>query len=110
MTTTKSNTVVHIDFANALGILSERPERYQTTRAVLAALKADGRMSVFDATSTQKIARAVDRLEKAGAVVLATDGFPWLRVRVTELGEAILAKSSPRDGLVTAVKGERERS
>ena len=82
--------MIHISFTTALGELLDKPARKQTARAVLAALKSDGRLSVFDATGSAKVARTLDRLEHRGAYRTDKLGFPWLAVHLTDVGEAML--------------------
>lgn len=71
---------VHITLATALCDLTQRPARHQTARAVLAALRADGRLSVFDACASLKIARHIGRLCARGDIVVTPGAFPWSRV------------------------------
>ena len=78
-------TRIHITLATALCDLTQRPARYQTARAVLAALRADGRLSVFDACASLKVARHLERLCARGDIVVTPGAFPWSKVEFRRL-------------------------
>lgn len=81
---------VRITYAEALDELP--PSKRGNARAVLAALKSEGRFSVFAATAHAATARALERLERAGMYRTVREPFPWLRAEITEAGEAWLAR------------------
>ena len=55
-----------------------------------------GRFSVFEATATPRIAFAMTAVEKRGLVerVEPEPGYPWIQVRLTERGRALLTGST----------------
>jgi hypothetical protein len=58
--------------------------------AVLQVLDQCKRFSVFEATATDRIARTMDYVFKAGLVRDTGGSFPWTKVELTEEGRAKL--------------------
>jgi hypothetical protein len=56
--------------------------------AMLLALKDRTRISCFEITATQDIARTVDRLEKWGLIKITPEAYPWSRLELTPAGLA----------------------
>lgn len=72
---------------------------------VLAALKVSGRFSVFEATANQTVARTIERLQKRGLMETTPEGFPWTKVKVTELGDKLLQRSKMEHELFARAEG-----
>ena len=58
--------------------------------AVLQVLEQHKRFSVFEATATDRIARTMDYVFKAGLVRGTGGAFPWTNVELTDKGRATL--------------------
>lgn len=93
--------------------LDDLPRKQQgDVVAVLRALKASGRFSVFEATANQTIARMMTRLTHKGCTLVDPDGtrreygklietdntcgFPWTKVKLTAAGERLLADEAAK--------------
>jgi hypothetical protein len=63
---------------------------------VLAVLKCQPRFSAFEASANRGIARSITFLFERNLVENVGDlGYPWVKVRITELGQSVLSGASP---------------
>ena len=85
---TQPRTGVHVCRFTALDDLPKR--QHGDVRAVLEALKAAGRFSVFDATQSPTIAATMTRIMRSGLALDIGGEYPWTRVTISPAGEALL--------------------
>ena len=71
--------------------LDELPLRGQKSSWSVGRMLADhGRFSVFDATSTEALARTMGRIWLSGWFVFEPQGYPWIKVTITDKGRKAL--------------------
>jgi hypothetical protein len=74
--------------------LDELPKKSQgSIKAVLRFLKASKKISIFEATANQVIAKTVDKIYNKKLVDAKIVGFPWHEIRLTAAGRRWLRKT-----------------
>ena len=71
--------------------LTHRQARDRVT--VLRVLQRHGRFSAFEASANQSIAKTMDALVASRLIEVEPLGYPWSRVALTEVGQALLGGS-----------------
>lgn len=75
---------VHIDsFSSAV---TELKKGHRTPNDILAALKANPRVSTFDMSEIRWLRERIAFLEKDGLIVSVSEPYPWHRYEITVLG------------------------
>lgn len=74
-----TRSVCFIDsFSSGLDDLSRKDRR--DDEKVLAILRAEGRVSIFEVTASEDISGTITRLQKSGRITIQVEQYPWWKI------------------------------